>query len=89
MFKIPRQQPWPPTLDLATVRDTLLYMRDDMRRIPALARAADALDDALVELTVAEQTETPKLPLHPGRSANFVKWQPLRHPGASKLSDQS
>ncbi|MEO1207705.1 MAG: hypothetical protein AAFV45_15365 [Pseudomonadota bacterium] len=87
MFKIPRHRPWPPSLDLATVRDTLSYMRDDMRRIPALARAADALDDALVELTVAEQSEPAKLPSHPISAGQFVKWQPLRHPKSNDQTD--
>ena len=59
MYKIPRPHPWPPTLDLATVRETLLYMKDDLRRVPDLARAAQALETAISELEKAERTSKP------------------------------
>ena len=59
MFKIPRQRPWPPTIDLATVRETLHYMKDDMRRVPGLEKAAGALDNAISEIETAEEKLQP------------------------------
>lgn len=53
MFKIPRKQPWPPTLDLTTIRETLSYMHGDMKRVPALTKAAEALEAALREIDTA------------------------------------
>lgn len=59
MFRIPRAHPWPPTLDLSTVRETLHYMRDDARRIPGLEGLADALDKAMAEAEQAERRSEP------------------------------
>ena len=39
-----------PVIDLATVRETLVYMRDDMKRHEALGKAAGALDTAIREI---------------------------------------
>jgi hypothetical protein len=50
VFRITRNQPWPPLLDLATVRETLAYMRGDMQRVPALDKVAAALDAAILEI---------------------------------------
>ena len=50
MFKIDRSRPWPPDIDLATVRGTLRYMEDDMRRVPQFAKIAAALEDAIREI---------------------------------------
>lgn len=87
MFKIPRNQPWPPTLDLTTVRDTLDYMRSDMQRVPGLERVAAALDDALIEIEVAEQQARPALPTKgPITNARFVPWKPIQFP-SNKASD--
>lgn len=87
MFKIPRsnsgQPSWPPSMDLSTVRDTLTYMRDDMRRVAGLERVADALDDALIEIAVSEQNQPTPIPTRFKPEMQFVKWQPLRHPNAS------
>ncbi|MEM1088562.1 MAG: hypothetical protein AAGH90_12620 [Pseudomonadota bacterium] len=49
-----RSWPWPPTVDLATVRKTLVYMRDDLSRIEELKSAASALDHAVREIEKAE-----------------------------------
>lgn len=54
MFRIPRQNPWPPVVDLTTVRDTLSYMKDDMERVPGLERVAAALKEALAEIERAK-----------------------------------
>lgn len=56
MFRIPRSQPWPPAIDLATVRETLLYMHDDMKRVPGLEAVAAALEATLSEIETAERT---------------------------------
>lgn len=53
MLKSLRQPSAVPMIDLDTVRETLLYMKDDLRRDPALARAADALDTAIQEIDKA------------------------------------
>lgn len=37
-------------IDVATVRETLLYMHDDMKRAPELARVRTALAMALMEI---------------------------------------
>jgi hypothetical protein len=55
VFRIPRSNPWPPLIDLATVRETLLYMKDDMRRVPGLEAVAEALDGAITEIDKAER----------------------------------
>lgn len=44
----------PCVLDLSTVRETLAYMHDDVRRTPGLERAAAALAAALAEVELAE-----------------------------------
>jgi hypothetical protein len=74
VFKIPRSRPWPPTLDLATVRETLHYMTDDMRRIPGLEKAAAALDTAIVEIKSAEAKSKPV-----SYETKFSKFLPSRH----------
>jgi len=59
MFKIPRRHPWPPVLDLATVRETIAYMHDDMARVPGLERVAGALKMAIDEIEAAERNAKP------------------------------
>lgn len=54
MYRIPRSNPWPPQIDLATLRETLLYMHDDMARAPGLEKLRDALALALKEAETAE-----------------------------------
>ncbi|MDX2307539.1 MAG: hypothetical protein NW216_04805 [Hyphomicrobium sp.] len=55
MFCISRTQSWPPSLDLGTVKETLLYMRDDARAVPGLEKVSAALDEAIREIDVAER----------------------------------
>lgn len=50
MFRISRQRPWPPVIDLHTVRETLAYMKDDMERVAGLEKVAAALQEALDEI---------------------------------------
>jgi hypothetical protein len=59
VFKISRTRPWPPMLDLVTVRETLCYMHDDMKRVAALTRVAAALETALAEFDSVERSATP------------------------------
>jgi hypothetical protein len=49
----------PRTLDLATVRETLAYVHDDMRRAPGLERVAAALAAAIAEVEWAERASAP------------------------------
>ncbi len=64
MFRIPRHNPWPPVVDLSTVRDTLSYMKDDMERVPGLERVAAALKEALAEIDRAKPpTAVPLSPI--------------------------
>ena len=53
MFRINRSKPWP-QIDLSTLRDTLIYMHDDMSRVPGLEKLRDALALALREAEAAE-----------------------------------
>ena len=54
MFRISRHRPWPPAIDLSTVRETLTYMRDDARSIPGLEALAQSLDAAIAEVDATE-----------------------------------
>lgn len=54
MFRISRHRPWPPAIDLSTVRETLTYMRDDAQSIPGLEALAQSLDGAIAEVDAAE-----------------------------------
>jgi hypothetical protein len=74
VFKIPRSRPWPPALDLATVRETLHYMTDDIRRIPGLEKATAALDAALVEIRAAEEKSKPI-----SYETKFSRFLPSKH----------
>ena len=55
MFKITRNQPWPPMVDLATIHETLSYMKSDADRVPGLEAVSQALSAALVEVEKAER----------------------------------
>ncbi len=59
MFRISRNRPWPPAIDLATVRETLIYMRDDARAVPGLEHVAASLDAAIGEVDAAEANLKP------------------------------
>ena len=48
-----------PDLDLDSVRETLLYMRDDLVGVPGLERAAAALDVAIGEIDGLAPAEAP------------------------------
>lgn len=59
MFRISRHRPWPPSIDLSTVRETLAYMREDARSVPGLEQVADALANAIREVDAAERKLQP------------------------------
>jgi hypothetical protein len=48
-------KPSVPLVDLDTIRETLVYIRDDIQRVPELERAADRLTAALAEIAAAER----------------------------------
>ena len=50
MFKFLKRRPWPPALDTRSLRETLGYMHDDLRRVPELTAAAEAIHVAIDEL---------------------------------------
>lgn len=59
MFRISRARPWPPQIDLTTVRETLAYMHDDMCRVAGLEKLRDALAVAIEEAAAAERAAPP------------------------------
>ena len=74
MFRITRHRAVPPSVDLSTVRETLLYLRDDARSVAGLEQVAVALDAALDEVEAAEQRQQPALTANPVAS----RFLPLR-----------
>lgn len=72
MFRIPRSRPWPPQIDLSTVRETLAYMQDDMERVPELKNVAAAL-----RATVAEIDRVKPKPMvgNSPFAARFLPWR--------------
>lgn len=74
MYRIPRSNPWPPTMDLTTIRETMRYMHDDMRRVPGLEKAARAINDAMKEIDLAERASARKQNISP----IAAKFLPLR-----------
>jgi len=61
VFKIDRSRPWPPDINLATVRGTLRHIEDDMRRVPQFASIAAALEAAISEIDKAEAKDPPQI----------------------------
>jgi hypothetical protein len=53
------RQPRRPLLDLETLRETLIYMRDDLKRVPGFETTAAALTTAIQELDLADQRKQP------------------------------
>jgi hypothetical protein len=63
-----------PAIDLATVREALAYIRDDLQRVPTLERAAEMLSTALAEIAAADRRQLASLP----RSLIEARWLPRR-----------
>lgn len=74
MFRPDRKPSTTSTLDLATVRDTLSYMHGDIKRVPELAKAAEALDTAIKEIDAMRGRTAPPI-LDRLRGARFFKWK--------------
>jgi len=51
-----------PLIDLGIVRDTLAYIRDDFRHVPALERARELIAEALVEIRLVERGRLEPIP---------------------------
>lgn len=64
MFRISRHRPWPAMVDLATIRETLDYIKSDADRVPGLESVSKALADTIREVDKAEAKVNPK-PLTP------------------------
>lgn len=54
MFKISRTRPWPPQIDLSTVRKTVAYMQGDLARVPGLEKVAESLANTLKEIDAVD-----------------------------------
>ncbi len=75
MFKISRSNPWPPSIDLTTVRQTVAYMQGDMARIAGLEKIAAALESALKEIDAVQSR--PVIPL--SSDVTRARFLPRRH----------
>jgi hypothetical protein len=75
VFKIDRSRPWPPDIDLATVRGTLRYIEDDMRRVPQFAGIAAALEAAISEIDKAEAKNPPQIETGVVTHSRFVPFR--------------
>lgn len=79
MFRIDRKHPFPPDIDLATVRGTLRYMEDDMHRVPAFEHIAAALREAIREIDKAQAKSPPQVAEGVVTHARFVPFQRTHH----------
>ena len=59
MFRISRQRPGLAQIDLATLRETLHYMKSDADRVPGLEEVSKALGVTLTEINRAERKLAP------------------------------
>lgn len=73
MYKISRDQQWPPHIDLTTARETMAYLRDDMQRVPELQGVADALEAAIREMDKAEATNPRRIGRNVITAARFMR----------------
>jgi hypothetical protein len=55
VFKLSRPNVWPPLMDLSSVRRNLTPIKDNLEQVPALAKAASALETVIAELEAAER----------------------------------
>jgi hypothetical protein len=56
MFRTQKTPAWPPAIDLATIRETLIYIESDLKRVPGLEAAASALKSACTDIETIEKT---------------------------------
>ena len=78
MFKPDRKPAFPTDIDLATVRGTLRYIEDDMRRVPALEQAAAAIEAAIREIDKAQAKSPPEIAEGVVTHARFVPFRRTR-----------
>ena len=72
MFRSARVNAPPPAIDLATVRDTILYMQDDIERTPGLEKIATALRMAVAEIDrLNPDADEPAL----AKAVRFIPWR--------------
>jgi hypothetical protein len=55
VFKLSRPNAWPPLMDLSSVRRNLTPIQNDLAQVPALAKAATAMQTVITELEAAER----------------------------------
>jgi hypothetical protein len=55
VFKLTRPNSWPPLMDLSSVRRNLAPIKNDLEQVPALAKAASAMETVIAELEAAER----------------------------------
>ena len=75
MYKISRDQPWPPNIDLSTARETLTYVHDDMKRVPELQKVAAALEDAMREMDRAEAANPRRIGRNVITASRFMRFK--------------
>ena len=63
MFGVFKRQSSPQHIDLASVRDTLLYIESDLDHAPELERLATAIRSALAEIDRIELSDRTCAPL--------------------------
>jgi len=64
VFRLSRSRPPAQKIDLATVRETLAYIEDDVKRVPGLEKVAAAITTAMREIDTAGQARSsPRLSL--------------------------
>ena len=72
MFRSARVNARPPAIDLATVRDTILYMQDDIERTPGLEKIASALRTAVAEIDrLSPDADEPTI----AKAVRFIPWR--------------
>jgi hypothetical protein len=75
VYKISRNQPWPPHIDLSTARETLSYIHDDMKRVPELQKVAAALEEAMREMDRAEATSPRRMGRNVITASRFMRFR--------------
>lgn len=61
MFRINRQDPWPPEIDLASIRSTLTKLERSLDRVPEFSEIAKSLDEAIAAIDKVEARHPKRL----------------------------
>lgn len=75
MFKISRDQIWPPHIDLSTARETLRYIHDDMKHVPELKAVAAALEETMREMDKAEAASPRRIGRNVLTASRFMRFK--------------